>query len=71
MSIVVVDVAVVLAVAIRERASTKRDFFCNENFRKVDSTPRAAHDAPPLPCLCCNQHWNANEEVRLTSEVDI
>lgn len=62
-----------LAVAIREKASTKRDFFCNEKFRKSYSTrTRATHDAPPpLPWLCCNQHWDANEEVELTSEVDM
>lgn len=48
---IVVDVAVVLAVAIRERASTKRDFFCNENFGDV--TVRVRNTTHLLLCHVC------------------
>lgn len=50
---IVVDVAVVLAVAIRERASTKRDFFCNENFEEVPVHVHVRNTMHHLLCHVC------------------
>lgn len=49
---IVVDVAV-LAVAIRERASTKRDFFCNENFEEVTVHVHVRNTMHLLLCHVC------------------